>query len=210
MKPRDPEIERRRLADLYAAFTKEELRNVAQDPKSLTDIAILLLNSEFARRGIEITMEIAPPEPQLHPEVPKLVILRQFRDLPEALLAKGGLESADIECFFDDENIVRLDWFISNAVGGIKLLVKPEDVAAANEILDSGIPSSFDVPDIGEYNQPRCPQCDSMDISFIGRNKIAAAGIIEYALSNLVNQNCWNCNACGHQWISASGQDGSS
>lgn len=64
-----------------------------------------------------------------------IVILRRFRDLPEALLAKTILESADIECFLCDENIVRLDWFYSRAIGGMRLWVREEDASAAEELL---------------------------------------------------------------------------
>ena len=42
--------------------------------------------------------------------------------------------------FLADENLVRLDWFISNFVGGIKLNVRIEDVVNARKLLDS--PSS--------------------------------------------------------------------
>ena len=42
----------------------------------------------------------------------KQVTIRAFRDLPEALLAKGSLESAGIDCFLVDDNMVRLDWFM--------------------------------------------------------------------------------------------------
>ena len=144
VKPRDPEEERRRLADLYSSMTEGELRKIAEDPKSLTEPAIESLNKEFARRNLDVKLEISKLEmEESHPEIPNLVILRHFRDLPEALLAKGGLESAGIECFFDDDNIVRMDWFISNAVGGIKLLVRPDDFAAANEILEQGVPANF-------------------------------------------------------------------
>jgi len=181
-------------------MTEGELRLIAEDPKSLTDFAIDALRAEFARRNLEIDLAIPPPEPESHPDVPNLVILRHFRDLPEALLAKGGLESAGIECFFDDDNIVRMDWFISNAVGGIKLLVRPEDVAAANEILEHGIPESLDVPGVGEYDQPRCPKCNSLDVTFVTQNKIAASGVVGYGLSYLIDMDFWKCGSCGHEW----------
>jgi Putative prokaryotic signal transducing protein len=201
VKPRDPEDERRRLADFYAAMTEQELSDIAKDPKSLTEIAIEVLNSEFARRELHVKLEIPNPEPAIsHPEIPNLVILRHFRDLPEALLAKGGLESAGIECFFDDDNIVRLDWLISNAVGGIKLLVRPDDFAAANDILENGIPPAFDVPGVGEYEQPRCPKCNSLDLTFVVQNKFAASGVIAYGLSYLIDKDFWKCNLCGHAW----------
>jgi hypothetical protein len=50
-----------------------------------------------------------------------LVIAGSFRDLPEQLLASGALESAGIECFLADDNMVRMEWFISNLIGGIKI-----------------------------------------------------------------------------------------
>src|SRR5258708_39825286 len=72
------------------------------------------------RRHLELA-EGPAPEPRQQMEMQKLVTIRQFRDLPEALLAKGSLESAGIECFLADENLVRLDWFISNFIGGVKI-----------------------------------------------------------------------------------------
>jgi hypothetical protein len=200
MKSRDPEDVRTRLAELYASWTEGELRKIAEDPKSLTEPAIKALNSEFARRALDVKLEIAQPEPVSHPEIPDLVILRHFRDLPEALLAKGGLESAGIECFFDDDNIVRMDWFISNAVGGIKLLVRPKDFAAANEILEHGVPEAFDVTGVGEYEQPRCPKCDSLDVTFVVQNKIGAWGVAGFGLSYMIDKDFWKCDSCGHGW----------
>jgi hypothetical protein len=200
VKPRDPEEERSRLAELYASMTEGELRKIAENPKSLTQPAIAALNSEFARRALDIKSEIPQPEPVAHPEIPDLVILRHFRDFPEALLARGGLQSAGIETFFDDENIVRLDWFISNAVGGIKLLVRPEDVVAANEILQHGVPETFDVSGVGEYEQPRCPKCQSLDViseivKNVGEKDSAGSGGVVPGI-----QNSWKCESCGNAW----------
>jgi len=58
--------------------------------------------------------------------------------LPEALLARSILESAGIECFLGDQNIIRMDWFLSNALGGVKLRVREEDVAEADALLGQG------------------------------------------------------------------------
>jgi hypothetical protein len=200
VKPRDPEEERLRLAELYASMTEGELRKIADDPKSLTEPASEALSSEFARRALDVNLEIPQPEPVSHPEIPDLVILRHFRDLPDALIAKGGIESAGIECFFDDDNIVRMDWFISNAVGGIKLLVRPQDATAANEILEHGVPEAFDVPGVGEYEQPRCPKCQSLDVISelvrnVGENDSGGSGGVVPRV-----QRGWKCESCGNAW----------
>ena len=78
------------------------------------------------------------------PEMRDLVVLRAFRDVPEALLAKGRLEASGIECFLADENMVRMDWFISNLLGGVKLLVEPADFSKASRILNEPIAGDFE------------------------------------------------------------------
>src|SRR5947209_4563908 len=130
--------ERRRLAQTYAGMIDGELLKLAQHPESLTEAAWEALEDELDRRHLE-SPEDDPAEPLVEIELRSLVTIRQFRDLPEALLAKGSLESAGIECFLADENLVRLDWFVSNFIGGIKLRVKPHDAESAQKILDEPI-----------------------------------------------------------------------
>ncbi|MGC2539667.1 MAG: hypothetical protein WA372_00605, partial [Candidatus Sulfotelmatobacter sp.] len=101
--------ERRRLAANYAGMTDGELQRLARNAESLTELAWDALEDEMDRRHLEVSDD--GPEPRLEMEVRELVTIRQFRDLPEALLAKGSLESSGIECFLADENLVRLDWF---------------------------------------------------------------------------------------------------
>ena len=65
----------------------------------------------------------------------KLVALRRFRDLPGALVAKGLLDSAGIKCFLSDENTVRMDWLWSNALGGVRLWVREDDLSESSALL---------------------------------------------------------------------------
>src|SRR5258708_37721364 len=65
-----------------------------------------------------------------------LVTIKSCGSLQDALFARGRLDSAEIESFLLNENIVRLDWFLVNAVGGIKLQVEAEDVETALALLD--------------------------------------------------------------------------
>jgi hypothetical protein len=81
-------------------------------------------------------------------------------------LAKGSLKSAGIDSFLADDNVVRLDWFWSNLMGWIKVRVDVENAEAAEEILDQPIPERLEVTGIGQYRQPRCPKCGSLDVNF--------------------------------------------
>jgi hypothetical protein len=75
-------------------------------------------------------------------ELRDLLTIRQFRDLPEALLSKSVLESAGIECFLGDYNLIRMDWLWSNLLGGIKLRVRQEDALVASRLLEGVNPAS--------------------------------------------------------------------
>jgi hypothetical protein len=72
-----------------------------------------------------------------------LVMVKRFRDLPEAFVAKSILDSAEIDSFLADENVVRIDWLYSNLVGGAKLMVRPEDLDEATKLLDESANSEI-------------------------------------------------------------------
>jgi hypothetical protein len=59
-------------------------------------------------------------------------------------LARSALDSAGIESFLVDENLVQMYWFYSDAIGGVKLYVRPEDVADANKVLDDLVQEKLD------------------------------------------------------------------
>ena len=192
------EQERQRLAELYRGMSDEELELTAQDSSKLTDDAWQILQSELNRR--QMNSDVDGHKPDAVPAWQDLVIVKQFRDLPEALLAKGSLESAGIECFLGDDNMIRMDWFISNLVGGAKLCVRPEDADAAVEILEQPVPEDFDVEGVGNYEQPTCPHCQSLDVSYETLNKPVAYTSAWIGVPIPVPRKRWKCNACGEKW----------
>lgn len=70
----------------------------------------------------------------------KPVVLRRYRDITQAMVDRTVLESAGIKCFLYDDNLIRLDWFVSNAIGGAKLAVSESDAAEAAQILEEARP----------------------------------------------------------------------
>lgn len=136
----DWDKERKRLAKLYVGMEDGELEKTAVEAGSLTEVAREALRSEMSRRGMAPFPEITEPAVTSQPEPPRPVMIRRYRDLPEASIAKSILDSAGIESFLLDDNIVRLDWFYSNLVGGIKLMVREEDAETARKVLEQNIP----------------------------------------------------------------------
>lgn len=68
----------------------------------------------------------------------KLVVLKTFNSLAEAYVFKGRLESEGILCFLHDEQIVNMNPFYSQAVGGVKLKVPEDQIEEALKILEEG------------------------------------------------------------------------
>ncbi len=194
-----PEQEREQLARVYAAMTPEELQKVADDGASLTDVARETLKAEIAARRLAIAVSESPAGIDVLEER-ELVPIRRFRDLPEALLAKGSLESSGIECFLTDDNMVRMDWFISNLLGGAKILVNREDAEEATAILDEPTPELLDVDGVGEYQQPRCPECRSLDVNFEQLNRKVAYTTAWLGIPIPLHTTAWTCRSCGHRW----------
>jgi hypothetical protein len=195
----DEQRERRRLADNYAGMTDGELQRLARNADSLTEVACDALEDEMDRRHLEFP-DGGAPEPRHELEMRELVTIRQFRDLPEALLAKGSLESAGIECFLADENLVRLDWFISNFIGGIKLNVRAQDAGNAQKLLDEPILEGLYVQGVGLYVQPRCPKCQSLDVNFQELDRPIAYMSAFLRVPMPVQRTGWRCHACDAEW----------
>jgi hypothetical protein len=204
----DEQKERRRLAELYAGMEDEELKEIAADAGSLTQAAREALRAEMLRRGMQ-----APPAAEgsgsseasgNEREAPGPVMVGRYRDSGDAMIAKSMLDSAGIESFLSEENVVRLDWFYSNLVGGIKLMVREEDAETARKLLEEKIPEKFDVAGVGEYAQPRCPECGSLDVSFDELNKKIAYTGFFLSVPLPITRKGGKCHACGHEWDSES------
>jgi hypothetical protein len=193
-----PEQERLRMTGVYSAMNDGELGQIAASGDELSDAAREAFQAEVAKRGLKT--EVAPSRGEDVVELNETVTLRQFRDLPEALLAKGSLESAGIPVYLVDDNMIRMDWFYSNLLGGIKLKVRAEDAEAAREILNQPIPEMLEVDGIGTFEQPKCPQCQSLEVSCDELNKGFSYTAAFAGIPIPMHRKGWICHSCGNKW----------
>ena len=139
----DPAQERQRLAEVYSSQSDGELEQLAGKMSDLTDAAREALRAELARRGLYVG-HLDEPQDSKAEEFRDLVPIRTYWNLLEAELAKGLLAAAGIDAFLFDDNMVRLDWFNANALGGVKLRVDADMVGEANRVLEENV--SADAP----------------------------------------------------------------
>ena len=116
---------------------------------------------------------------------PQLVTIRRFRDLPAAHVALSKLESAGINCELADDEMIRLDWLISNGLGGIRLQVPEDEVEDAQEVLAEIATTTVGELTNPQYSEEICPSCGSID------------------LKPLVSGDFIKCNACNTSWESS-------
>lgn len=97
-----------------------------------------------------------------------LITIATYANISELAVAKGRLEADGIECFVQDELTVQVYNFYDQAVGGVKLQVKQEDVETARRILiESGLLADLP-PDDYEARLVRKIDCLSAKIPFLG------------------------------------------
>lgn len=195
---RSDEEKRRQLSAQYSSMTEDELAKLADEAVSLTDAAKGALKDELSRRGLNI--HLAERSNVEQPHTLDLVVVRKFRDLPEAVIAKDVLTSAGLECFLADAATVRMDWFLSNALGGIKLCVRSEDAEAAEKLLNENrTQDSYDEED-RDFKEPSCPRCQSREVSLNETGKDVSYGDAILDVPMPADHPGWKCHACGHSW----------
>jgi hypothetical protein len=188
--------------EFYRSLTESELLRIAEAWSSLTEEAKFALQAELTQRGIEFRESLPSEKDDPSDLYRELVTIRRYRDLSEAIVARGVIESAGIFCFLKDENFVRLDWQMSNLIGGISLQVSKEDVEAAEAILQQPAPEAIPLPDEPSFEQPHCPRCDSIDIAWERRGRKAALVFLYlFSLPAPRGSESWHCNQCGLRWI---------
>ena len=192
---------------MYASLEEGELEEIAVDANSLTQAAREALRSEMLRREMqappaakEVTETFGSAEAfGSEREPPGPVVICRYGVLLEALVAKSILDSAGIESFLGDENLVRLG-FHTALLAGIKLMVRAEDEETARKLLQERIPEKFDVAGVGEYLQPRCPHCGSLDVGFDEMDKQTAQAGVALGVPLAITRKGGTCHACGHEW----------
>lgn len=149
----DPEQERTRLEAAYAGQTNEGLEQIAAQVSDLTEIGREVLRAELSKRGLYVGQLDQPAGVDVE-EFRDLVTIRAFWNLLEAQMAKGLLDAEGIESFLFDENMVRLDWFNANALGGVKLRVDAANADEATRILEESIAAAAAEPQSEDEDSP--------------------------------------------------------
>ncbi len=108
-------------------------------------------------------------------------LIGRYQYTSEAIIYKGKLESEGIDVFIRDDATIDANPLYSNAIGGVKLYVRNEDLKIAENILSQISEISLD-----GNNQPiKCPNCDAEQIGMVTSINDFKS-LISFALSTLL------------------------
>jgi predicted RNA-binding Zn-ribbon protein involved in translation (DUF1610 family) len=121
------------------------------------------------------------------------IIAQVYSNYIDANIMMGRLEEEGINCWLKDENTVTIDPILTNAVGGIKLMVAEPQAERAFELLREFRKQQQSVLS--------CPRCGSANIEFVTTPRKASnwIGVIigllftNYALSADKVYHCFDC-----------------
>jgi len=123
------------------------------------------------------------------------ITIRTFQNYFSAHIMLTKFRDAGIECYLKDEFTVTVDPILSNAVGGIKLIVKTKDEKEVRHLLDY-----FDE----EYMKSAvCPKCGSLTIELFPKKTTAnmATALLTWIFGSyaISVRNVYHCSSCGYE-----------
>jgi len=127
----------------------------------------------------------------------EFVPIYSYDNYVSAHIAMGRLEEDDINCWLKDENTVTIDPILTNAVGGIKLMVASPQVERAVGILRQ-------LENQHKALSP-CPKCGSLNIELVSTPRKAsnwASAIIGLFITSYAMpvEKVMHCFACGNEF----------
>lgn len=131
---------------------------------------------------------------------------KQVASFPEPLLAnvaKTRLESAGIPCYLTNENTIRMDFFYSQLLGGVRLYVHKDDFDKATALLEETIEPPIDptVPaDPAPFKAPACPKCRDRNVYDDRRPRLVTLVGFYLGLPLAFFRRQSRCANCGHTW----------
>lgn len=127
----------------------------------------------------------------------RYVPIQAFDNYVEANIIRARLEQEDIICWLKDENTVTIDPILTNAVGGIKLMVPESQVGRTLELLKQFRNEKQSIV--------RCPRCHSSNVESVTTPRKASnwiGAIVGFLTINLAlsGDRVFHCFDCGFEF----------
>jgi len=206
-----PASESLRLAENYRQMSDDELIDLGQRPRELTDMAQGILAQEISSRKLKVPSpedqlsrdRIRAPEDAQDAESPEeeknreLVNLSTVWSRRDAEQLQKLLVNAGIPVYFGPEKVASVEEVRSSFADGLDVLVMRIARDSARNALKYYNPQDW--PDEEKDTESEefaihCPKCHSTDVVF------EDAGGVEPEDDTITQKFDWECAACGYKW----------
>ncbi|ENV91674.1 hypothetical protein F937_03852 [Acinetobacter calcoaceticus ANC 3680] len=127
------------------------------------------------------------------------ILVKTFSFSYEAQIAKTQLEAFGIPVYIENEHTINMDWFYSNALGGVRLLVPADYVEESKALLEKDFSDELEQK-FGK-NKECCPDCGSRDIEAYTKGKKSAfLAFMFFGLPLFSFKNGNRCKRCQYFW----------
>jgi len=127
----------------------------------------------------------------------EFVVLNSYNTYIDAHIAKGVLETEGIPVWLNDENTITVNPILTNAVGGIKIMVNRDDAQRAWDILEQLRKEQKTII--------ACPKCGSNNTDLVSTPRKASnwlTAITTYLFSSyaVALDKVHHCFDCSHEF----------
>ncbi|HRC88145.1 MAG TPA: DUF2007 domain-containing protein [Thermoanaerobaculia bacterium] len=148
-------------------------------------------------------MEEERPSPEPQWAFEERVVVATFNFPWEAEVVRARLEAEGLSPVLADDHLIALDWFVAQAVGGVKLLVHQSEAEQARALLAE----TAELPEIGlatdddPAQEPRCPRCQSTNLSYARWSRAGFVGtLLAFGFPLPIPHPRYRCGRCKAEW----------
>ena len=118
----------------------------------LTQLATEVAQAEVERRGLDPNLPEPPAADEAEVGYGDLLILVRYSTPTEAYLLKGCLDAEGVPSYVADGNLVQANQLLSNAVGGVRVMVPQSHFEQATAILEAYNAGEFALRDDDDFD----------------------------------------------------------
>jgi hypothetical protein len=130
----------------------------------------------------------------------RLVTIGSYGTPFEANLVKSKLEAFGIDAVLADGETIRLDWLLSNALGGIKVRVLETEVEEARRVLESEATREQEEQDMPGDANAVCPACGGSNTHYFLDKRGSFLTWLVFSIPLLPVRSRNTCVDCGCRW----------
>jgi hypothetical protein len=190
----------------YASLTEDEIGALADDAYNLTETGREALAAVISERGLDLKLKTVPAAPPSHLgpcdrldiDDSELVSYGWAMDEETLKNWNAWLTWAGTACFIGPDKVLEPEDYKGSFADGVNVKIRRVDEQRTAATITRGLreirEKTGEQPEDQHGYEIRCPQCNSAEVVFEGRDCEDSTNPPPNAKFN------WSCSDCSHHW----------